>query len=267
MALEKQRMYNMSKALTELFYKWLEEKCKDWVAKQEAKIKSAERHDNKVTYKKIQFVPNAKEIYNQSHSTLSVVYNGKAPKRRAKVQCMANFAVNPRGAESDFVFVAGLWGEIDCGKYEIADLRKTCLAKVDSVVGGKYTYMKGANNVSCVMNFRNSVVVDLSETNLAHAKIWFNPRGNEINLAKTTGLPEVLVVGNTRSVIFTNAKMHNVKKIVCGPNTKLKNLPADFSGEIKRITGRKMSEMIANNPEYNSYVRNPKRKFCKSKVR
>ena len=41
----------------------------------------------------------------------------------------------------------------------------------------------------------------------------------------------------------------------------------DFSGEIKRITGRKMSEMIANNPEYNSYVRNPKRKFCKSKVR
>ncbi len=257
----------MSNFLTEWFYKRLEEECKNWEAKQEANIKSTKKHDNKVTYKKIQFVPNTKGIYDESHSTLSVVYNGKAPKRRAMVQRTTNFAINPRGAESDFVFVAGLWGEIDCGKYEIADLRKTCLAKVDSVVGGKYTYMKGANNVSCVLNFRESIVVDLSETNLANAKIWFNPRGNEINLAKTTGLPEVLVVGNTRSVLFTNAKMHNVKKIVCGPNTKLKNLPADFTGEIKRITGRKMSEMIANNSEYNSYVRNPKRKFCKSKVR
>lgn len=257
----------MSNFLTEWFYKRLEEECKNWKAKQEANIKSTKKHDNKVTYKKIQFVPNTKGIYDESHSTLSVVYNSTAPKKRVKNQQTTNFAVNPRGAGSDFVFVAGLWGEINCGKYEIADLRQTCLAKVDSVIGAKYTYMKGANNVSCVMNFRESIVVDLSETNLAHAEIWFNLRGKTINLSKTTGLPEVLVVGNTKCVIFKNAQMHNVKKIICGKNTKLKNLPSDFTGEIKRITGKKMSEMIASDPEYSSHVRNQKQRFRQPKVR
>lgn len=249
----------MSYYLTKLFYKYLID---------EINLNAYEylKKHNFATDKIIQFAPDIKEIDMSYacglHGEVNVIHADKVNLSHNNFQYVTNFVFNPYGKEINLSFVTGLYGKLDCSEYENLYLCETPLTKMYSIVGGKYTYMSGATDIFGIMDFRNSIYVDLSKTNLSKATLSFNLRGKVIRLSWVIDFPDVLNVGNTEKVVFTGAKMHNIRKIICGPNTKLINISSDFTGIIERATGKQMGKMMAHDKTiYSHHSRKQSQKF------
>lgn len=138
----------------------------------------------------------------------------------------------------------GLYGNLPFGCIGKLGLRKTDMKKIFRLQCAKDTDLSGATNLFGFFDCKDTDYLNLSDTDVGHAKFRFNPNGKKVNLTNVKGLSGVLNFGNTEHVILFGADLSKVTKIIVGPNTDLSGV-VGFTGEIEYLTSKKLSQQVA----------------------
>ncbi len=152
--------------------------------------------------------------------------------------------LNQYSTEVNLSNTTGLYGAFECGGMGKVSFRGADMSNIFRFQGAKRTDLTGATGLFGLFDFRFTDYLNMTNTDVSHAQIYFNPNAKKINLTNVKGLSGVLDFGNAEHVVLFGADLSRVTKIICGPNTDLQGA-VNFDGKIEYSTSKQLSQKIA----------------------
>ena len=138
----------------------------------------------------------------------------------------------------------GWCGVIRCTGMGKVKFNHADLAKVSRLDGSEEIDVSYSDVGSCLLNFKDSMYVNMTGIDVSKATWVLNPNAKKINLTNVKGLSGVLYFGNAEHVLLFGADLSQVSKIICGPNTVLSGV-IDSGVKVEYLTSKKLSKCVA----------------------